>query len=192
MRQVLVIDNQTVHLEALRSLILSKIPAAKIVVEATREVLPEHIAGADLVILSGGTGRSIERNPRTFGRIIELISEYKKPCIGICLGAEAIAVAYGASLVEMPVRRVGNIAIYLNANGEADLGMNSRVIVYEFHKWMVVPSEVTDLEILADSKDGIEIFRHKELPLFGLQFHPEVLRKGNAGHIIFEQLLAKL
>ncbi len=193
MQKVLVIDNQTVHLQALCKLIIAKIPDAKLTIESTREVTTSDISSADLVVLSGGTGKSIERNPKTFERVVSLIAELKKPCIGICLGAEALAAAYGASLEQMPVRRVGNIPIQLSPAGKELFSLEQeRVMVYEFHKWKMMFGSITELEILADSKDSVEIFKHRTLPLFGLQFHPEILRKGNAGHIIFEQILRGL
>lgn len=190
-RRVLIVDNKSAHLELLRELICEKIADVECLLEGTRDVTPENVAWADLVVLSGGTGLSIEKNPKTFQRLLEKILIAEKPVVGICLGAQAIAVHFGAKLVDIGVRRAGNIAIYLNDSGIADLGLQERVIVYEFHRWKfdAVPLPLVEL---GRSKDGVEVLRHKELPVWGLQFHPEVRRRNNGGHNVLEGIVQSI
>lgn len=188
---VLVIDNKTVHLSALVSLLNKTIPISRLTVETTREVTTAQVKDADLVILSGGTGRSIEKNPETFKKLIKLLIQENKPTIGICLGGEAVAFYFGAELVQLPIRRVGNIRINLHAELATIVGKTS-IMVYEFHKWYINLLDHKDIKILATSKDGVEVFRHKSLPLWGLQFHPEINRKNNEGHKIFTHIVKQL
>lgn len=186
-RKVLVIDNTTVHLPKLIDLVVEKIPDSKIRVEVTEEVKPVHVRSADLIILSGGTGRSVEKNTDMYNRVVGLVARSGKPTIGICLGAEAIAVYFGAKLEQMPVRRVGNIPISLTKDGWKQV-KSKRLMVYEFHKWKII-NLGPPLQVLATTKDGPEIFRHVKLPIFGLQFHPEVRHNNNEGSIFFELAL---
>ncbi len=116
-----------------------------------------------------------------------LVVRNNKPTIGICLGAEAIAVYFGAQLEQMSVRRVGNIPVTLTKDGWKQI-KTKRPMIYEFHKWKIVNLS-PPLLTLGVSKDGPEIFRHKKLPIFGLQFHPEVRRNDNEGHLFFELTL---
>jgi len=187
MRKVLVIDNTTVHLPRLIELVAEKIPDAKVKIEVTEDVKAEHVRSADLIILSGGTGRSIEKNSEIYNRVVGLVVRNNKPTIGICLGAEAIAVYFGAQLEQMSVRRVGNIPVTLTKDGWKQIE-TKRPMIYEFHKWKIV-NLGPPLLTLGISKDGPEIFRHKKLPIFGLQFHPEVRRNDNEGHLFFELTL---
>jgi GMP synthase-like glutamine amidotransferase len=186
--KVLIVDNVTVHLPKLISLVNKKLPSTEILIEGTRKVEREHVSSADLVLLSGGTGRSIEKNPQTYNRVVGLLEEYKRPTIGICLGAEAIAHYYGANMVQMPVRRVGNIPISFKTSTWNNFEPAS---VYEFHKWKIekLPNVLTQI---AFSKDGTEIFQHQKMPFFGLQFHPEVRHKKNKGHLLFAHALHQL
>jgi GMP synthase-like glutamine amidotransferase len=122
--------------------------------------------------------------------MVDLAKKYRKPTIGICLGAEAIAVYFGSELKEMPVRRVGNIRINLDPGFAEAAGQKGRAMVYEFHKWRI--EDVKEpLVCLATSKDRVELFRHKTLPIWGMQFHPEVKRLDNSGHLIFEHILRR-
>lgn len=188
--KVLLIDNKSAHLERLKKLIYEYIPHDAIRQIDTKEVDSQQIAWADLVIISGGQGRSIAKNPGTFGRMIKLVEAHNKPAIGICLGAEAIATYFGHAMTLMPVRRVGNVRLIpaTHALGLPETG----VWAYEFHKWKIEDNKDSELETLATSKDGIEIFRHKRYPIWGLQFHPEVKVRGNVGHYIFGMVLDEL
>lgn len=187
---VLVVDNKSAHLEKLRDLIKSRLGDVDFTLRDPREMHFDDVLGVDLVVFSGGWGRSIEKNPGTFKRMVQLVIDANKPAIGICLGAEAIAVHFGSELVELPVRRVGNIPLTLSRQLEDTLG-TEKVMAYEFHKWCI-PSIRRPLISLATSKDGIECFKHETLPLWGMQFHPEVLRLNNSGHKIFDQALIDL
>lgn len=190
-KHVLIVDNKSAHLHALQKIVREKIANVTYRLEVTREVTQEHVEWADLVILSGGSGLSIEKNPLTFRRLVSMVIEAEKPLIGICLGAEAIGVFYGAELSYIGVRRVGNIAIYLKDHFARQVSLPERIIVYEFHRWRF-ESIPPPLVCLASSKDGVEIFRHKKEQIWGMQFHPEARRKNNGGHSIFESIVQQI
>lgn len=187
--KVLIVDNKSAHLEHLKDLIVEKVGPCEFNLLDPREVLHRDIEAADLIVISGGRGRSIIKNPQTFKRLIDDITAQAKPTIGICLGAEAIATAYGGKLIEMPVRRAGNIPINLSKKLVSDF--DEKHMVYEFHKW-TIKSVASPIEVLATSKDGVEVLRHKTLPIWGMQFHPEVRRLDNQGHLIFDHILEHL
>jgi GMP synthase-like glutamine amidotransferase len=189
--RVLIVDNKSAHLEKLRDLIAEKLDEAEFRLKDPRELDDTDMKWAELAVISGGWGRSIVKNPQTFERMVQYLANHKKPTIGICLGAEAIAAYYGSNLTENFVRRVGNVRIHLTEPLAKQLGLGESILAYEFHKWFI-PEVSLPLQNLATSKDGVEILRHTSLPMWGMQFHPEVRRKDNAGHLVFEHALRDL
>lgn len=188
---VLLIDNKSAHLVRLQELIQDTLGEVEFRLRDPRNMSDEEVEWADLIVFSGGWGRSIVKNPQTFTRMVELCVRHQKPTIGICLGAEAIAAYYGSSLSELPVRRVGNVRIFFKDGVDAAMGLEPSVMVYEFHKWVV--NEVHHpLVCLATSKDGPELYRHAGLPLWAMQFHPEVLHRNSRGHEIFKYIVSEL
>lgn len=61
--------------------------------------------------------------------------------------------------------------------------------VYEAHRF-VVRETPPELIVLAKSKDGIEAFKHISLPIYGVQFHPEMFIDQTAGKSVFENFLS--
>ena len=100
---------------------------------------------------------------------MKLVRMANKPILGICMGFEVIAQAYGA-----PITQIGSLILepsklQVTKDAQKLLGQKS-LIQYEAHSWRVrdVPS---DFEVLATSKTGVEMFRYKNL--LATQFHPE-------------------
>ncbi|MBX4204608.1 MAG: gamma-glutamyl-gamma-aminobutyrate hydrolase family protein [Candidatus Doudnabacteria bacterium] len=139
-------------------------------------------ANYDLIILSGGHLFPVVSHEKDFKDEIKLIKRLKKPIIGICLGSELIAHAYGASLVRMNRKKHGEIKIR---------GKGGVFNVYESHRWAIKKLPANLVEI-ARSKDGVEIFRHKTKPIVGIQFHPEVLVSKTSGRNLFQNILNTL
>ena len=119
----------------------------------------------DLVVLSGGTHVSAaESTKKAYGLEVEFIKTTKKPVIGICLGCQLIAKAFGGKLGKLEKRSHG---IYEIKRGETSYK------VYESHKYAIqkLPPQ---FDLIAKSETGAEIIKHKTKPIYGFQFHPEV------------------
>jgi GMP synthase (glutamine-hydrolysing) len=175
----------------LQSLIEDTLGEVEFRLHDPRNMRDADMLWADLVVFSGGWGRSIVRNPDTFNRMVEFCVKHQKPTIGICLGAEAIAAYFGSQLRELPIRRVGNVRIHFESDIDGMIDLSPSVMVYEFHKW-VIDAVHSPIINLAKSKDGCELFKHETLPIWGLQFHPEVERLDSKGHLIFANIVAQL
>lgn len=97
------------------------------------------------------------------------ISNLNIPVLGICAGAQVIAVIFGGVIEEnkqlgmTAVKKVSDSAV-LNGMTEFD--------AYELHRNSVIIS--SDFEILAESDSGTAAFKHREKLIFGVMFHPEV------------------
>jgi GMP synthase (glutamine-hydrolysing) len=136
----------------------------------------------DMIILSGGHLMPVLNHDLEFKKEIALIKKINKPIIGICLGSELIAHSFGAKLKLLKHKYRGKKTI---TEGE------DKFSVYESHRWVVkrLPSSLVSL---AKSKDGVEIFKHKTRPIYGLQFHPEMLVRETSGRKIFEKIIYEL
>ena len=127
----------------------------------------------DKIVLSPGPGL-----PEEAGKTMDVIKTYAsiKPILGVCLGHQAIALAYGASLTNLPTVCHGLSTIGLNLGNDPSFkGLPAKVAMGRYHSWVVTRESVCPpLEITALSDDGLVMgIRHKHLKLHGIQFHPE-------------------
>lgn len=169
--KILLINNHTVHLKNLTLALAGH----EIETQMYKPGLEFNDAGKDLIILSGGGGEGLEiHDEYQPGRLwyddeMKFVRAVDKPILGICMGFEVIARAFGAPITPAKglVLSRENLQV---AKGAEQMFGSKTLSQYEAHSWRVedVPS---DFEVLATSKTGIEIFRYKNL--FATQFHPE-------------------
>ncbi len=134
-------------------------------VEEIEELAPERI------VLSPGPGR-----PEDAGIMIDLIRHFGAavPVLGVCLGHQGIAYAYGGR-VEPAVRLMHGKEDRIFHNGQGIFeGLPQGFPAGRYHSLAVAVGEAPDLEIAATSADGtVMAVRHRQFPVFGIQFHPE-------------------
>jgi GMP synthase-like glutamine amidotransferase len=132
----------------------------------------------DLIILSGGGGEGkevddyITPNKLWYEDEINFIQNTNKPIIGICMGFELIAAAFGAKVEKMKKGVDGYLPIKVTRTGRKVLGFNSSH-QFESHEWHVKRVPKNEFKVFGRSKTGIEIIHHKSRPIFATQFHPE-------------------
>ncbi|WP_312181093.1 aminodeoxychorismate synthase component II [Pantoea sp. CTOTU46764] len=113
------------------------------------------------------------------------------PMLGVCLGHQAIAQAYGAQVVRARQVMHGKTSLIQHTNQGVFRDLNNPLIVTRYHSLIVardtLPAEfeVTAWTLRDGQPDEIMGFRHRTLPLEGVQFHPESILS-EQGH----QLLA--
>ena len=144
----------------------------------------------DKIVLSPGPGL-----PSEAGKTMDVIKAYAqtKPILGVCLGHQAIAMAYGGTLTNLSKVCHGISTQGTNLGNDLIFeGLPTQVPMGRYHSWVVTPQSVSDpLEVTALSDDGqIMGIRHKQLRLHGIQFHPESILTPD-GKIIMNNWLSK-
>ena len=113
------------------------------------------------------------------------------PVLGVCLGHQAVAEAFGAEVVRAPELLHGKTSQVLHSGAGVLAGLPSPFTATRYHSLAVDPATVPDeLEVTGTTPSGVVMaLRHRELPIEGVQFHPEsVLTEG--GHQLLATWLA--
>lgn len=103
------------------------------------------------------------------------------PLLGVCLGHQAIAEALGATVTHAEELRHGKISRVHHFGDELFAGVTGDFDATRYHSLAVVRETVPEvLEVTAETSGGVVMaLRHRELPIFGVQYHPEsVLTEG--------------
>ena len=143
----------------------------------------------DGVLVSPGPG-----TPKEAGSsedVIRACARSRTPMLGVCLGHQALAEVYGATVAHAPELMHGKTSL-VEHDGEGVLdGLASPFTATRYHSLAVLPESVpAELEVTGATASGVVMgLQHRELPLHGVQFHPEsVLTEG--GHRLLANWLA--
>jgi anthranilate synthase/aminodeoxychorismate synthase-like glutamine amidotransferase len=126
----------------------------------------------DFMVISPGPGV-----PRDAGISIDLIRALgpTTPVLGVCLGHQAIAEAFGGVVTRAPELMHGKASdVYHDGSGVFD-GLPSPFSAIRYHSLCAAPEAVPDvLEVTARTDSGVIMaVRHRKFPVHGVQFHPE-------------------
>jgi anthranilate synthase/aminodeoxychorismate synthase-like glutamine amidotransferase len=126
----------------------------------------------DLLVISPGPGRPDDAGV-SLAAVAELAGEL--PILGVCLGHQAIGQAFGARIVRAPVLMHGKTSEVHHDGRGVFSGLPQPMTATRYHSLVVDPGSVPDeLEVTATTDDGVIMgLRHRELPVEGVQFHPE-------------------
>jgi anthranilate synthase/aminodeoxychorismate synthase-like glutamine amidotransferase len=123
------------------------------------------------IVLSPGPGR-----PEGAGVCLELLAVRPEvPLLGVCLGHQALAIAFGARVERAPVLMHGKTSIVRHGGEGVFAGLPDPFEATRYHSLAVPEESLTDeLVPLARAADGVLMgMRHVSLPYHGVQFHPE-------------------
>lgn len=130
-----------------------------------------QLAEFDQVVLSPGPGTP--GRPGDFGICREIIDQGGLPLLGICLGHQGIGLAHGATVGRAPEPRHGRVSPVLHERRGLFAGLPSPFEVVRYHS-LAVTDLPPELDVTAWTPDGLVMgLRHRERPLWGVQFHPE-------------------
>lgn len=124
------------------------------------------------LVVSPGPGR-----PENAGITVDLVKELAGhlPILGVCLGHQAIALAFGGEIINAPKLVHGKTSLISYDSGEIFDTLSNPFAATRYHSLMVERESLpAELEILAETEDGIIMaLRHRDYPVYGVQFHPE-------------------
>lgn len=139
------------------------------------------VADFDGVLLSPGPG-----TPERAGASIALVAACAAaavPVLGVCLGHQAIGVAFGAVVGRAPELLHGKTSTLFHTNAGVLKGLPDPFTATRYHSLTILPETLPPvLEVTARTRGGVIMaVRHTDLPIHGVQFHPEsILTEG--GH----------
>jgi anthranilate synthase component II len=152
---------------------LEKVTDVEIEIRRNDQITLQEINKFDKILLSPGPGL-----PSEAGILLDVIKTYapSKDILGVCLGQQAIAEAFGGTLVNLnevyhgvstPIEIIREDLLFENIPAKLNVG--------RYHSWIVNKEDLPQsLEVIAaDMKGNIMALRHKEFNVKGVQFHPE-------------------
>lgn len=132
--------------------------------------------------------------PDESGISLEVIAHYagKLPILGVCLGHQAIAQVFGATIVRAAKVMHGKTSPITHSGSGVFSSLNNPLTVTRYHSLVIDPSTLPDcFEVTAWSESGeIMGIRHKAWDLEGVQFHPESILS-EQGHQLLENFLMR-
>lgn len=145
------------------------------------------------LLLSPGPGRP--EVARDFGVCTDIVRAARDgalglPVLGVCLGHQGIAQGFGALVVRGPEVMHGKTSpVFHSATGLFG-GLPQPLEAMRYHSLVVEPSSLPEcIEAVAHTRDGVIMgLQHRELPLYGVQFHPESIGTPDGRSIVSNYL----
>ena len=137
----------------------------------------------DRVVLSPGPGHP--RDFTLYGEVLATISR-TVPTLGVCLGHQAIGLAFGARIARAARPMHGKRSVVRHDGAGIYAGVSDPLVATRYHSLVIDPATIPDcLEVTARSDDGAVMgVRHREFPIEGVQFHPESILTPDGNRLI--------
>ncbi len=153
---------------------------ADLVVRRNDQVTPGAVTGAapDRIVVSPGPG-----HPADAGAVVDVIRGCGPtiPLLGVCLGHQAIGLAFGARIVRAPRPLHGKVSRIVHDGAGVFAGIASPFDAARYHSLAVSREGWPDglVACASAADDGVTMgIRHREWPIHGVQFHPESILTG--------------
>lgn len=170
--KILVIDNYDSFTYNLVQYI-RELTSHEVEVQRNDAITVDEVDRYDAIVLSPGPGL-----PQEAGIMPEVIKRYqgRKPILGVCLGHQAIGEAFGGKLQNLShVYHGVSTPVHQSAHDLVLAGLPDTFEAGRYHSW-VVDKETMPAELIClatDDQGEIMALRHRDQPIWGVQFHPE-------------------
>ena len=162
---------------------------AEVIVARNDEISIEEIEAMDPDLICVSPGPC---TPAEAGISIEVIKHFagKIPILGVCLGHQSIGAAFGGHVIRAKQLMHCKTSTITHHGTDIFTDIPSPYTVTRYHSLAIERDSLPEcLEITAETEDGeIMAVAHKELPVFGVQFHPESVLS-DYGHELFNNFL---
>ena len=142
----------------------------------------------DAILISPGPG-----TPDDAGISLDVIEQLgpTTPILGVCLGHQCIGQAFGGRVVRAEAPMHGKLSQVEHDGAGVFKGLPSPFEATRYHSLVLERDSLPDcLEVSAETEDGVVMgVRHRELPIHGVQFHPESIASEH-GHALLRNFLA--
>ncbi|KOV82538.1 aminodeoxychorismate synthase component I [Nocardia sp. NRRL S-836] len=184
MTRTLLVDNYDSYTFNLFQLIAEINGREPVVVVNDDPALPDlWREGFDNIVVSPGPGRP--QNSRDIGLVGELLRRTTLPVLGVCLGHQIIGHLAGATVAAAPEPRHGHLAKVSHDGDPLFAGVPSEFVAVRYHSLCVREPLPEELVPIAWADDGVLMaLRHRDLPQWGVQFHPESVASGYGREIL--------
>ncbi|OPY52037.1 MAG: GMP synthase (glutamine-hydrolyzing) subunit A [Methanosaeta sp. PtaU1.Bin060] len=171
--RILVINNYGQFNHLIRRAIRDKVETDLI----SNETPPEKIASDGLIL---GGGPTLDRA----GRCADYLRELDMPILGICLGMQLMATTFGGKVAPGTIGGYAEVDVEVVRENEILKGLPPRFRTWASHADQVVELP-REFEVLARSRVcEIEAMKHLKKPLYGVQWHPEVVHTENGQELL--------
>jgi para-aminobenzoate synthetase component 2 len=185
--RVLVVDNYDSFVYTIAGYLAQL--GAECDVRRNDEVTVSDAAGYDGVLLSPGPG--VPKDAGVCPDLVQHCARERQPLLGVCLGHQALGEAFGATVTHASELMHGKTSLVHHDGRGVLTGLPSPFTATRYHSLAVVAETVPDDLVITGHTEGgvVMALQHRELPLHGVQFHPEsVLTEG--GHRLLANWLA--
>jgi para-aminobenzoate synthetase component 2 len=136
-------------------------------------VAVEDAKNYDGVLISPGPGTPEEAGVSI--AMVKYCAENSIPLFGVCLGHQAIGVAFGGTVSRAPELLHGKTSVVTHNNKGVLFDLPSPLTVTRYHSLAIEPATMPqELEVICSTDSGVVMgVQHKTLPISGVQFHPE-------------------
>lgn len=184
---ILLIDNYDSFTYNLYQLLA--VLGAQVEVRRNDVITPEEITdlAPDAIVISPGPG-----TPADAGVSCDVLRRAEAPVLGVCLGLQCVAAAFGGRIVRAPVLMHGKTSLVHHHGDGIFAGLPDPFEAVRYHSLAVERATLPDcLEVTAETDDGtIMGLRHRERPIEAVQFHPESVLTREGGRLL-ENFLAR-
>lgn len=169
---LLVVDNGSVYTKSLLDFFTEKRIEHETI--ASDKIILSRLSKYSALILSGRRKNNLLMNVIN-SKIIKYAVTEKKPLLGICYGAEILALTLGGTLKKMDQIHKGNQEIEILKTNPLCSG---KIIVFESHSYLISKIDTTFTQIAKSDVCDFEMIQYNDLNIFGTQFHPEMSSDG--------------